>query len=153
MEDEPTEGDKTSDKIIKPKAKNPSVKKVTIEINEVVKRDDTYYKKFSNTPFSGHVESYYTNGQLKIVGEFSDGKKVDKWVEYYISGSKKNEGQFANGKKDGAWVYYYLNTHVKEKQFYIDGNKDGLWEKFDMNGTVFQTESYQNGKWIITTIN
>ena len=153
MEDKPNEVDKTLDEIITPKAKKTAGKKVSIEIDEVVKRDDTYYRKFSNAPFSGRVESYYTNGQLKIIGEFSDGKKVGKWVEYYISGIKKNEGQFANDKKDGTWVYYFLNKNIREKQFYIDGNKDGLWEKFDVNGTVVQTESYQNGKWIITTIN
>ena len=153
MEDKPNEVDKTLDEIITPKAKNTAGKKVSIEIDEVVKRDDTYYRKFSNAPFSGRVESYYTNGQLKIIGEFSDGKKVGKWVEYYISGIKKNEGQFANGKKDGTWVYYFLNKNIKEKQFYNNGNKDGLWEKFDVNGTVVKTESYQNGKWIITTIN
>ena len=153
MEDEPNEVDKTLNERIMPKAKKLSGKKVSIEIDEVVKRDGTYYKKFSNAPFSGHVESYYTNGQLKIIGEFSDGKKVGEWVEYYKSGTKKNEGQFTYGKKDGTWVYYFLNTNIKEKQFYIDGNKDGLWEKFDVKGTVVQTESYQNGKWIITTIN
>ena len=127
--------------------------KISIQIDDVVKRDGTYYKKFSNVPFSGQLESYHPNGQLKIIGEFSDGKKVGEWIEYYMSGIKKNEGQFADGKKNGAWVYYFLNTNIKEKQFYKDGNKDGLWEKFDVNGTVVQTESYQNGKWIITTIN
>ena len=113
MEDKPNEVDKTLDEIITPKAKNTAGKKVSIEIDEVVKRDDTYYRKFSNAPFSGRVESYYTNGQLKIIGEFSDGKKVGKWVEYYISGIKKNEGQFTNGKKDGTWVYYFLNKNIR----------------------------------------
>ena len=70
-----------------------------------------------------------------------------------MSGVKKSEGKFANGKKDGAWVYYFLNKNIKEKQLFINGNKDGLWEKFDVHGTLIQTESYQNGKWIITTIN
>ena len=48
---------------------------------------------------------------------------------------------------------WFLNSKIKEKQFYIDGNKDGLWEKFDVDGSIKQSESYQNGKWIITTIN
>ena len=153
IKDKPNESDEASDEKSIKKAKKSSEKKVSIEIDEVVKRDDTYYRKFSNAPFSGRIESYYTNGQLKIIGELSGGKKVGKWVEYYISGVKKNEGQFADGKKDGTWVYYFLNKNIKEKQTYIDGNKDGLWEKFDVNGIVVQTESYQNGKWIITTIN
>ena len=70
-----------------------------------------------------------------------------------MSGVKKSEGQYNKGKKNGKWLYYFLNSKTKEKRFYIDGNKDGLWEKFDVDGSIKQTESYQNGKWIITTIN
>ena len=153
IQDKPDESSETQDEKIPPKAGEPSEKKVSIQMDEIVKRDDTFYRKFSNIPFSGHIESYHPNGQLKIIGDLSDGKKVGNWIEYYLSGIKKSEGQFANGKKDGTWVYYFLNANIKEKQFFIDGHKDGLWEKFDVHGTVVQTESYQNGKWIITTIN
>ena len=153
IQDKPDESDKTKEEKIPPKAGEPSEKKVSIQMDEIVKRDDTFYRKFSNIPFSGHIESYHPNGQLKIIGDLSDGKKVGNWIEYYLSGIKKSEGQFADGKKDGPWVYYFLNATIKEKQFFIDGHKDGLWEKFDVHGTVVQTESYQNGKWIITTIN
>ncbi len=153
IQDKPDESGETLDEKIPPKAGVPPEKKVSIQIDEIVKRDDTFYKKFSNIPFSGHIESYHPNGQLKIVGDLLDGKKVGNWIEYYLSGIKKSEGQFANGKKDGLWLYYFLNANIKEKQFFIDGHKDGLWEKFDVYGTVVQTESYQNGKWIITTIN
>ena len=153
IQDKPDESVETQDEKITPKAGEPSEKKVSIQMDEIVKRDDTFYRKFSNIPFSGHIESYHPNGQLKIIGDLSDGKKVGNWIEYYLSGIKKSEGEFANGKKDGPWVYYFLNATIKEKQFFIDGHKDGLWEKFDVNGTVVQTESYQNGKWIITTIN
>ena len=153
IQDKPDESDETQDEKIPLKDKEPSEKKISIQMDEIVKRDDTFYRKFSNIPFSGHIESYHPNGQLKIIGDLSDGKKVGNWIEYYLSGIKKSEGQFANGKKDGPWVYYFLNANIKEKQFFIDGHKDGLWEKFDVHGTVVQTESYQNGKWIITTIN
>ncbi len=154
IKDYPDESDKPLDeKSIQKPNKNTSEEKASIEMDAVVKRDDIFYKKFSNIPFSGRIESYHPNGQLKIIGEFSDGKKIGKWIEYYMSGVKKSEGNYANGKKYGTWVYYFLNTNVKEKKHFIDGNKDGLWEKFDVNGTLVQTESYQNGKWIITTIN
>ena len=153
IEDEPDESDESLDKKSIQSVKKPSEKTDSIQMSEVVKRDDTYYRKFSNIPFSGHIESYHPNGQLKIIGDMSVGKKVGKWVEYYMNGIKKSEGQFAKGEKDGTWVYYFLNANIKEKQFYIEGNKDGLWEKFGVEGTIVQTESYQNGKWIITTIN
>ena len=153
IKDKPDEKDENSDEQNINKDKKPYEKKVSTKMDEVVKRDAIFYKKFSNIPFSGHIESYHSNGQLKIIGNFSEGKKVGNWVEYYISGAKKSEGRFVNGKKDGAWVYYFLNTNIKEKQLFIDGNRDGLWEKFDVDGTLVQTESYRNGKWIITTIN
>ena len=153
IQDKPDESGETQDEKIPIKAGVPSEKKVSIQIDEIVKRDDTFYRKFSNIPFSGHIESYHPNGQLKIVGDLLEGKKVGNWIEYYLSGIKKSEGQFANGKKNGPWLYYFLNANIKEKQFFIDGHKDGLWEKFDVFGTVVQTESYQNGKWVITTIN
>jgi len=153
IEDKPDQSEKSLDRKGIPEAETLPEKKVSKKTDEVVKRDDTYYKKFSNVPFSGYLESYYPNGQLKVIGEFSYGKKVGEWSEYYMNGIKKSEGQFARGKKDGAWVYYFLNANIKEKQFYNEGNKDGLWEKFDVDGTIVQTESYQNGRWIITTIN
>ena len=153
IEDKPGESDESLDKKSIQSVKKPSEKTDSIQMSEVVKRDNTYYRKFSNIPFSGHIESYHPNGQLKIIGAFSNGKKVGNWVEYYMSGIKKSEGQFANGKKDGAWVHYFLNASIKETQLFTEGTKDGLWEKFDVHGTVIQTESYQNGKWIITTIN
>ena len=153
IQDKPDKSAETQIEKIPPKAGEPSEKKVSIQMDEIVKRDNTFYRKFSNIPFSGHIESYHPNGQLKIIGDLLNGKKVGNWIEYYLSGIKKSEGQFANGKKDGPWVYYFLNAKIKEKQFFIDGNKDGLWEKFNVHGTVVQTESYQNGKWIITTIN
>ena len=153
IQDQPDGSDKKLDEKMTPKNEKHFEKKVTIQMDEVVKRNDIFYRKFSNIPFSGHIRSYHPNGQLKIIGDFSSGKKVGNWIEYYLSGIKKSEGQFTNGKKDGLWVYYFLNANIKEKQFFIDGHKDGLWEKFDVHGTVVQTESYQNGKWIITTIN
>ena len=153
IEDKPDESDESLDKKSIQSVKKPSEKTDSIQMSEVVKRDDTYYRKFSNIPFSGHIESYHPNGQLKTIGDMSVGKKVGNWVEYYMNGIKKSEGQFAKGEKDGTWVYYFLNANIKEKQFYIEGNKDGLWEKFGVDGTIVQTESYQNGNWIITTIN
>ena len=90
IQDKPDESDKTQYEKISPKAGEPSEKKVSIQMDEIVKRDDTFYRKFSNIPFSGHIESYHPNGQLKIIGDLSDGKKVGNWIEYYLSGIKKS---------------------------------------------------------------
>ena len=99
IEDKPDESEEASDEKSILKAKQPSEKKVSLQMDEVVKRDNTFYRKFSNIPFSGHIESYHPNGQLKIIGDMSVGKKVGNWIEYYMNGIKKSEGQFAKGEK------------------------------------------------------
>ena len=132
IEDKPDESDEPLDKkSVQQSNKNTSDKKVSIKMDEVVKRDDTFYKKFSNIPFSGHIESYHPNGQLKIIGEFSEGKKVGKWVEYYMSGVKRSEGKFANGKKDGAWVYYFLNTNINRSSGFNSNAYAIVFDLFD----------------------
>ena len=67
IKDKPDESDKTLEEKSIQKTKKHFEKKVSIKMDEVVKRDDTFYKKFSNIPFSGHIESYHPNGQLKII--------------------------------------------------------------------------------------
>ena len=119
-----------------PKAPEPSEKKVSIQMDEIVKRDGTFYRKFSNT-FLDILDlspQRSTENYWRYVGW----EKVGNWIEYYLSGIKKSEGEFANGNKDGPGILF-LNATIKEKQFFIDGHKDGLWEKFDVHGTVVQT--------------
>jgi|GEM_PF-1555649 len=57
----------------------------------------------------GDCRYYYSNGQLREGGTYSEGVKHGKWVEYFETGIKKSEGRFANGYVVGKWTYW-LNT-------------------------------------------
>ena len=48
-------------------------------MGDLVKRNDLYYKKFTDVPFSGQVKG-------KERGEFRKGKKEGKWTTYYSNG-------------------------------------------------------------------
>ena len=81
------------------------------DFEELNKVDGLYYKKFTNTPFTGKV----------------------------IGGSK--QGSFKDGLREGSWVEYKKNGQLKNKTNYKDGKKDGLLEMYspfsNMSGVIF----------------
>ena len=124
-----------------------------ISEKNLVMRNDLYYKKFTNLPFSGLVESYHENGQLKTTGQIINGKKNALWEKYYSNGRQKSIGHYRMGIKEGSWKYYFLNSNLKEEEFYKNGEKHGLWKTFDPQGSLLKTESYKLGELQITTFN
>ena len=68
-----------------------------ISEKNLVMRNDLYYKKFTNLPFSGLVESYHENGQLKTTGQIINGKKNALWEKYYANGREKAIGACRRG--------------------------------------------------------
>ena len=60
-------------------------------MEDLVKRDGLYYKKFTDTPFTGKVEG-------KEQGSFKNGKQDGKWIYYHDNGQLKSKRQFKNGK-------------------------------------------------------
>jgi antitoxin component YwqK of YwqJK toxin-antitoxin module len=86
-------------------------------MNDLVKRDGLYYKKFSTVPFTGK-----TTGQRQRT--FKDGKNLAEWngvyVRYHGNGQLESKGTFKDSKKDGPWVFYTDNgtkRFIKEKVF------------------------------------
>ena len=103
-----------------------------ITIDDLVKREGIYYKKFTEVRFSGKVTGreqgsikngksesswvhYYDNGQLRIKGEYKNGLRVGPWVEYYDNGQLKEKGDYKNGLREGSWVTYYENGELVER--------------------------------------
>ena len=68
-------------------------------MDDLVERNDLYYKKFTDVPFTGEV-----TGQEQ--GSIKDGKKEGRWVTYWENGQLDSKGEYKDGKKVGEWVYY-----------------------------------------------
>jgi hypothetical protein len=77
------------------------MKEILTTIDDLVKRDGLYYKKFTDVPFSGEVADQATGGV------FTNGKKEGLWVEYWENGQLQKKGTYENGKKEGTWVTYF----------------------------------------------
>ena len=124
-----------------------------ISEKNLVIRNSLFYQKFTNKPFSGLVESYHGNGQLKTTGQIVNGKRNSFWEKYYSNGQQKFIGHYKMGIKEGSWKSYFLNSNLKEEEFYKNGKKHGLWKTFDPRGSLLKTESYKFGELLITTFN
>ena len=70
----------------------------TVSHDDLKVKNGFYYKKFSIfSPlnflfgFTGIVESYYENGNLRVKGNFKDGKENGLWEWYYENGKLKKK--------------------------------------------------------------
>ena len=90
----------------------------SLKLYELVERDGIYYKKFSDIPFTGKIES------RKIgTGNYKNGKRDGSWIGYYDNGQLMYKGNWKNGKREDAWVSYWNSGKLKNKGIYKNGIK------------------------------
>ena len=61
-------------------------------MDDLVERNGLYYKKFSDTPFTGKITGKYQ-------GSYKNGKRDGEWVGYHYDGQLTSKGNYKNGKK------------------------------------------------------
>ena len=86
----------------------------SVTFDDLVERNDLYYEKFTNVPFTGKVTG---NSQ----GSFKNGKRYGAWVWYYGNGQLSYIGNYKNGIKEGAWVSY-------NEDGTLDNKYSGTWK-------------------------
>ena len=87
-------------------------------MENLVRREGIYYKKFTDVPFTGEVEG-------SNQGKFKKGKKEGSWKIYNINGQLFFKGDFKNGKKEGSWKNFYSNGQLMVKRDYKNGRIHG----------------------------
>jgi len=136
----------------------------TLTMDDLVERDGLFYKKFTNTPFTGDVAStesgnfingkrigewltFHENGQLEEIGNFEDGNKDGSWTTYHVNGQLRSKGNYKYDKMDGFWEFYYKNGQLSNKGNYDNGEReDGHWEFYYDNGQLWSRGNYKDGK-------
>jgi len=90
----------------------------SVDWNDLKERDDIYYKKFSDTPFTGKV-----SGENQ--GKMKNGEYEGDWVKYFDNGQLWSKGSYKNRKKEGDWVSYYDDGTVNSERSgtYKNGKK------------------------------
>ena len=108
--------------------------------DDLVYRNDLYYEKFTNVPFSGEV-----TGQEQ--GSFKNGKRDGAWVFYHQNGQLWYEGNYKNGKEEGAFISYSEYGQLSSKGNYKNGKREGYWFTRSNEGTVYKpmTGTFKDG--------
>ena len=101
-------------------------------------RDNTYYKKFSNTPFSGEIHG-------KERGKFKDGKRVGTWEYYDDDGIFLGFDTYKMGIQHGP-SKGYKNGKLSSEANWKWGFPDGLQVWYNYDGTVEEEVCYENKK-------
>ena len=60
-----------------------------VSFDQLITREDLFYEKFSEIPFTGNLLSFYENGQLEYKGTYKDGKLNGIAKTYYENLKKK----------------------------------------------------------------
>ena len=122
-------------------------------MDDLVEREGTVYKKFSDVPFTGQVEGryqgslknglregswvgYHEKGQLGSKGDYKNGLREGSWVGHHENGQLSAKADYKNGKAEGSWVSYWDNGQLQHKGAYQNGEKEGSWESYDKDGSV-----------------
>ena len=112
-------------------------------------KDEVYYTKDTNKPYSGRVVSFYENGQKNWEGNLKDGKEDGLWNWWYENGIKKYiQGTFKDGNQVGLWTIWYENGQKSENGTFKNGEMDGLWTYYYKRGQKEGEMTFKNGKLI-----
>ena len=106
---------------------------------DLVERDDLYYEKFTDIPFSGKVTG-------REQGAFESGKNDCAWVECDYSGQLFSKGHYKKGKREVTWAYYCPNGQLWLKGNRKTGYKEGNWVEYYCDGDLWEKGDYKNGR-------
>ena len=68
-----------------------------VSADQLVEREDLWYEKFSDIPYTGNQIDYHENGQLKGKGQYVDGKPEGLFVWYGANGNLEYKYTFKDG--------------------------------------------------------
>ncbi|MDA0763429.1 MAG: hypothetical protein O3A39_03235 [Proteobacteria bacterium] len=120
----------------------------SVTMDDLIKRDDLYYKKFSDVPYTGKIEGLWSYTNSEVQGSFKDGKKAGTWLYYWKKGQLKSKGNFKNDKKEGLTLRYSGYGKLLERGNYINDKRNGTWIIDNQDGTlnIKLSGTYKNGK-------
>ena len=112
----------------------------TLTMDDLVERNNLYYKKFSNVPFTGEV-SFKKYGEIKN-GEFINGKKHGEWLTYHQNGQLSELINYKDGKWHGLRELFYPNGQKWIKENFKEGKRNGLSEAYNPTGELSSKVNY-----------
>jgi len=93
----------------------------TLNMDDLVERNETYYKKFSDIPFIGEISDIES-------GKFVNGKEEGEWLDFFENGQLSSKENYKDGKEDGLWKKYFENGQLRQVGNFKDGKHEAIWK-------------------------
>lgn len=92
-------------------------------------------------------DNFYSNGQIRLVGQSHNFLRYGIWTEFYSNGQISSNGTYVNSQKVGDWNCYYETGQHKAVEFYDNhGYRYGLWETWYSNGQIQSQSNFKNNE-------
>ena len=112
---------------------------------DLEERENIWYLKGSDTPYTGKAFALYENGQKLGETNYKGGKLDGVTLEWYEKGQKKRETNYKDGKKDGLSIFWLANGQKGNEGIYKDGITEGIHKMWHANGQMRVQAKFENG--------
>ena len=128
----------------------------SVAINNFHKRgengDELLYDSSGKTPYTGWTKSTYDNRRIKVLEQFSDGKRDGLSIELYQSGRLKHKECFKDNLLHGRRTEWYFKGRKKMEGNWNEGKKDGLEKWWYGNGEQKSEKIFNDGKFMSAVV-
>lgn len=95
--------------------------------------------------FSGYLEAYYSNGQLKQKQGYLDGRAEGEFVQNDSLGQRVERRFYLSGDKHGNHMGWYSNGQKRFDFLFDHGRSEGCHRRWRENGNLWQEFNFVNG--------
>ncbi len=100
-------------------------------------------------PADGLFQVYWPNGNLRYEWEYKDGKRVDgESKSWWSNGTLKCVKIWKNGKLDGLSIHWYESGQKDSEQTWKNGKRNGKLTDWYDDGVKILEHIYKDGKCI-----
>ncbi|MFZ1632802.1 MAG: hypothetical protein WBP43_16220 [Chitinophagales bacterium] len=102
--------------------------------------------EFTNDLYNGKYTKYYTNGQVSLEGNYTEGKAYGLFKEYYYYGGIYVEKNYEDDMLEGTFTMYYPNGLKSVVAEYKKNELDGKVTRYYANGQISEVTEFKAGK-------
>jgi len=103
------------------------------------------FKPNEQSPFTGWGKKIYSNGQVRELVQFEEGKKNGVQTCWYQNGQKNYERNYLEGKYNGQYTDWHYNGQKKVQRYHKNGKEDGMWTEWYENGQKSLLANWKDG--------
>jgi antitoxin component YwqK of YwqJK toxin-antitoxin module len=124
----------------------PIAVKLTVKANDIQLSTSSGMLTHNDQPFTGSVEDYWSEGQLKFRTEYYKGVEHGSSKSWFENGLLATERDYISGEKTGVHLGWWPNGELKFRYHFKQDRYHGEIFEWYESGLPFQELHYSHGK-------